>query len=321
MVIFLYGEDTYRSRERLHTLIERFKKERDPQGLNVSFIDAATTKQHIIEEVKASPFLAEKRMVIVERLAQTKHKDVQAEISAIINSEGWPKTSVIIFWEEKGPDKHKEAKQLWDALKATPYAQEFKPMNAPEANSWIQNYLKERSKTVESDALFLLSPVAVKNTWDAKQFLDMLIGYTGAESVVTKKAVELFLEQGSEDVIFALVDAIIAGRTKEAYELLSTSRRHGQEAGYVLAMLIRQVRIILQVEDMLRTQPGVPTDTIARTLAIHPFVAKKTVSLVKSLSPHTAERMHSLLLDGDMSIKTGKQSPDEVLEFFIASAA
>ncbi len=321
MVIFLYGEDTYRSRERLTQLTTRFKKERDPEGLNVSFVDASSTKENILETIKASPFLAEKRMVVVERLAQTKQKEVQTEITELITKDAFPKTSVVIFWEEKSPDKHKEAKQLWDTLKATPYAQEFSQMNAPEANSWIQAYIKEHGKTIENDALFLLSPLAVKNTWEAKQLLDTVIGYIGTETTVTKKEVALFLEEGSEDVIFALVDATLAGQTKQAYELLSTSRRHGQEAGYVIAMIIRQVRIMLQVEDMLRAQPGVPTDQVARTLAIHPFVAKKTISLTKHLAPHTAERMHSMLLQGDMAIKTGRQSPDEVLEFFIAQTS
>jgi DNA polymerase III delta subunit len=82
-------------------------------------------------------------------------------------------------------------------------------------------------------------------------------------------------------------------------------------------MLIRQVRIILQVSDMIQKNKTTPTDQIARTLSIHPFVAKKTVSLVSSLTPGKAEHMHNFLLHGDMAIKTGKQSPDEVLEFFI----
>jgi len=37
MIIYIYGEDTFRSHQYLKQQIERFKKERDPQGMNVVF--------------------------------------------------------------------------------------------------------------------------------------------------------------------------------------------------------------------------------------------------------------------------------------------
>ena len=67
MIIYIYGEDTYRSREFFKSNVERFKKERDPQGMNLVILDAKKEDpSRIWNELTASPFLAEKRMVVIE---------------------------------------------------------------------------------------------------------------------------------------------------------------------------------------------------------------------------------------------------------------
>ena len=39
MIIYIWGEDTFRSRQYLKKTIEQFKKQRDPQGYNVVILD------------------------------------------------------------------------------------------------------------------------------------------------------------------------------------------------------------------------------------------------------------------------------------------
>ena len=60
MVIYIYGEDTFRSRNYLKQQVERFKKERDPQGMNVVVLDGQKDGERIWGEILATPFLAEK---------------------------------------------------------------------------------------------------------------------------------------------------------------------------------------------------------------------------------------------------------------------
>ena len=53
MIIFIHGEDTFRSRKFLKEQVEEFKKKRDPNGLNIVFIDGKNEKgENIFREIK-----------------------------------------------------------------------------------------------------------------------------------------------------------------------------------------------------------------------------------------------------------------------------
>ena len=73
MIIYIYGEDTFRSRNYLTQQIERFKKERDPQNLNVVFLDGQKVESsRLWNEIMAMPFLAEKRLVVIHNILSSK---------------------------------------------------------------------------------------------------------------------------------------------------------------------------------------------------------------------------------------------------------
>ena len=73
MIIYIYGEDTFRSRNYLKQQVERFKKERDPQGMNVVVLDGQKVEsRRLWNEITAAPFLAEKRLVIVQNILSSK---------------------------------------------------------------------------------------------------------------------------------------------------------------------------------------------------------------------------------------------------------
>ena len=75
MILFLYGKDTFRSRQQMKKMVEKFKADRDPQGYNIVTIDAAAERNssRILNEIFTVPFLAERRMVVLESFLSTKH--------------------------------------------------------------------------------------------------------------------------------------------------------------------------------------------------------------------------------------------------------
>ena len=58
MIIYIYGADTFRSRQYLKEQVDKFKTTRDPQGYNVVFLDATKTDaSRILSEVVSVPFM------------------------------------------------------------------------------------------------------------------------------------------------------------------------------------------------------------------------------------------------------------------------
>ena len=69
MIIFLYGEDTYSSRQKLNEIKDKFLREVDPSGHSLATIEGENASvEKINEMVSASSLFARKRMVVIERL-------------------------------------------------------------------------------------------------------------------------------------------------------------------------------------------------------------------------------------------------------------
>jgi DNA polymerase III delta subunit len=75
MIIFLYGEDTFRSRQKLIELKEKFLREVDRTGNSLITLDGDSINMEKLNESIATPSLfARKRMVIIERILGHKSK-------------------------------------------------------------------------------------------------------------------------------------------------------------------------------------------------------------------------------------------------------
>ena len=141
MIIFIYGLDTFRSRQYLNKIMTKFKVDRDPNGYNVVTLDAeiVTSAGAIISEMFATPFLAEKRMVIVKNLLSAKSVEARQQISDIIKNNRLPSSTVAVFWERAETYKNKDSKALLELLQKEKYQERFSLLTLSEAATWFRS--------------------------------------------------------------------------------------------------------------------------------------------------------------------------------------
>jgi len=81
MIIFIYGEDTFRSRKKLKELKDKFIREIDPAESSLTTLDGKTAKaKEIIDCFGARSLLAKKRMTVIENLFFNKNRVAFEEI-------------------------------------------------------------------------------------------------------------------------------------------------------------------------------------------------------------------------------------------------
>lgn len=69
MIIYLFGPDTFRSRRKLNQIKQKFINEIDKSSLNVELLNGQALDVAEFEKaIFTPPFLAKKRMVIIEDL-------------------------------------------------------------------------------------------------------------------------------------------------------------------------------------------------------------------------------------------------------------
>ena len=100
MIIFLHGNDTYRSKKKLQELQQKFFNEVDKQGYNLTALSGHDcTIEKIIEAVSAMPFMATKRMVLVEDLSQMNIGDKEEQSMLDVIQPLLESDTIFVVWE------------------------------------------------------------------------------------------------------------------------------------------------------------------------------------------------------------------------------
>ena len=329
MIIFLYGKDTYRSKQQLKKMVDKFKVERDPQGYNVVELDCnKETSGNIMSQLLTSPFLADKKMIILKNLlSNSDHKDFLPELMARIEStqggpsysgkKGLPEENIVMFWEGNDTFKTKNAKTFFALLKKEKFAQSFPEMKGFELSNWIKSEIVSRGGKIEMKALNFLSSNFGSDMWTLSTLIDQLVSYTNEE--ITLGDVQKFVEEKVDDSIFNLVDAIVAGQKDKAFKMIRKQYENGEDAQYIFAMILRQFRILLEMREVYEKQDNIHSSDLAKMLGLHPFVVTKSMSFVKRYTLSQIKDIYLKLLEMDTKTKTGQGGQSFLLDVFVGT--
>lgn len=318
MIIFVYGPDVYRSRQYLAKMVQKFKVDRDPAGYNVATIDVDSAQPNsVMAEILAAPFLAEKRMVVVKHLLGGKQADVRAQIAERIKLNTLPESTVLVVWEDVDTFKAKDAKALFELLQKEKYKEHFAALTPGEAMGWLKQEVEAAGCTLEPTAAsFLVENVGV-DSLRLRQILDQLTAYKQT-GVITRSDAALFVDETADDNIFTLVDAIVGRQLKTVYKMMREQYRQGEDPTFIVLMLIRQFRIMLQLRDLFERDEAASSDAVAKRLGLHPFVVKKTLPIIKRYTLDQLRATYDQLLIIDRQTKTGLGNQSVLVDVLVA---
>ena len=317
MVIYIYGEDTFRSRQYLDEQVVRFKQARDPQGYNVTFLDAQKAEPgKIVSEILAMPFLAEKRLIVVENILSISDKEFLQAIIERIKDNKIPETNIVIFWQGEKLGKVKEIKDFHAILAKEKYAHEFSALDISALSAWINTEVKKRDGKISSVAVNYLAQNSAGDMWFLNSLIDQLVAYTAGKEI-TVYDVNLFLDEKVDDNVFNMVEAIVSGNKKQAYKLLEEQRRLGEDDFKLFGLIVWQFRILLAARSLFETSENMGADVMAKELGIHPFVLKKNLTLIKRYTLKKLQQIYNELLQMDVKAKTGQADLGLALDLLI----
>ncbi len=316
MIIFIHGEDTFRSRKYLQEQIEEFKKKRDPSGLNVLLLDGKNEKaEKIFTEISTAPFLAERRMIVIKNVLSNKDEKTLTQIIQALNDKKIPEINVVVFFQEEDVGKSKLVQELFSLLKKQQYIYEMNFLSEKEIKNWIITEVKKRGGKINSLTVENIFRVTQKDSWLLNSLLDQLLAYKDKEEI-TIEDVFLFVEEKIEDNIFTLAEAVAYGDKAKALKMIAEQRKNGAEDGFIFSMILRQFRILTQARDALEKNPQANAEVIAREIGQKPFVIKKIWSLLQKDKSWFLQA-YELFLDMDLKIKTGISDQETLLDLLV----
>lgn len=321
MILFLHGSDTYRSRKKLQELQQKFFNEVDKQGYNLTVLQGAdATASDLIQAVSAMPFMATKRMVVVEEISKMNYDEKEAQSILDTIDSLLEQDTILVVWEA-GLGKRDLKEPVFAALLKSKYVMPFESWNSQQVAGWMMEEFKKEGVSIDSEALNYLSLAVEDNLWRAASEVEKLVNYAKANNTTSldKKAVSLMVASGVYDNIFEMVDAVSQGNLKGALKRLHDQIEAGNHELEIVGMLFRQFRLLRQVKDGLQNNQS--PDEIAKHFGIHPFVVKKMSSQARSISDDDIAESYQMLVDLDASIKSSGLSPTLLLSTTVAKIA
>ncbi len=319
MLLFVYGDDSFRTQEKVSQLKSAFREKHDPSGLNTVVFPSADGKLvvgDVIQAVTTMPFLSKHRMVIIRDLIDSVKKDELALWESGLSRT--PDSTIVILWESKAVDAI-EKKPLFKSLKdhAQIHLYPFPALAGASLTSWIADRCKSKGSSVESGALRALIERVGSDLWQMSHEIDKLVAFANG-STITETMVKELVQANFEGKIFDLVDALSRRDVRATVRMLEEERFAGSDDFYLMSMFTRQIRLLLGARSVLDTNPRADKNMIATELDVHPFVASKLVAQAKNFSLQQLLDAHAQLFDFDRAMKNGGISADLAVDLTVA---
>ncbi len=338
MFYILYGDNEFEISERVADFKQKIGDE-SMRDLNITTLDGRkTTLSEVQHAADAIPFLADKRLVLVDglltRLASRKARDGdEATPSSTAHSSAakdflnglidyvprLPDTTRLVFVELQPLNAKHQLIKLAEQQKGKTVI-ECKQPAAAELPRWINERAKKRGGSIEPAAAQRLAALIGGDLRRLDSEINKLITYVNAQRSITEKDVNLLVVDASTSSVFDLVDALGKRDGKRAAHELHHLLDQGENPLGLLAMIVRQYRLLILVKELQAR--NLSPDVMAKELSQHPFVIKKLSEQARSYRDITQlEAIYRRLLEIETEIKTGQTSDVLALDLLVASVA
>jgi len=291
----------------LQDMKKKFINDVDPDSNSLSVIDGqGVTLKEIGEKINTGSLFVKKRLVVIENIFKNKKTKIFSELVDYLKKFSAGEDNIIIFIDEEASGKNKvlkvDAKKLFTFLNKQKYVQEFPLLSNIQLLSFIKKELSSYQKEMGASAAASLINLANGDLWIIASELKKLAFYSSAKIITEADVKELCVGAVNED-IFALTDALSAKNRTLALRLLEEQYAAGLSDEYLIAMLIRQFKILLQIRTGLDNNLSQPEMT--SQLKLHPYVIKKGLFQAKNFTTENLKNYLNQLIRLDFSNKNG----------------
>lgn len=302
----LYGEEAY--------LLNHYKKlivdaalDGDKSMNYQYFQGEQTTVDEIKTAVVTLPFLATKRVIVVEGSGLfSKANEALANILASI-----PESATLIFVENK----------VMKTLKASKAAQKYGcvvEMNSFDESkliTWIAAYLNKQSWQIEKNAAVTLIRRCQNDLIHIVSELEKLMAYTIEEKIIKGEDVTLLTPRPVEDEIFKMIEAVALKDQKRALDYYYDLLMLRKPPVLILNQMIKHFRALFKISCSLPI--GGNNQEIAGKIGIPPFAVNKYVAQSKKFTPKILKEAVEEGINFEKDIKSGIIADRLAVELFI----
>lgn len=312
----LASPESYLIEEQLAALREKFST----GSGDFNWINLSDSTEDFWQELKRAVFavsmMAGRKFVLVdcERLFQEKTR-YDERLSELLEND-LREVTVIFLVKGSVDGRYKlvrQVKKQGEYFKLT-------PPKYQQLDSWIEEKFHSQGKQVEPKLVQYLEYLFDNKLQALNQEIEKLITLNMEEDYIDFNTSRYILSRGgfhTDQIIFELLDNWTEGKITRAVRFYRRLVQSGEEPLMILAMIHRQLRLLLVVKE-LREEENLAPEAIARKIEEHSYPVKKCYRQTPQLSYSQLESALENLLEVNRKIVTGLvDSPEQALEDYL----
>ena len=260
------------------------------------------------------PFMSARRLVLArdfEPLSASKkaqesaedseqrvQKDAGQELADYLRA--LPETTCLVFYQTAKCDTRKKTGKALDRMGAIV---SFDPMTDDVCRRFIKNTLASAGKKITPDIAMRLISTVGRDGENLKNEMDKLIAYLGEREEVSIDDIDAICTPSPEYTVFQMVDAMVSGDFARALRLSGFMLKTGSTRYSLLALLLRQYRILYFVKAMGAEK--VSQYDMRAALGIAPFAVESAVRQAQKFTLPQLKRGVDACLQTEYSLKNG----------------
>lgn len=295
MIYLLFGDNAYAKQQALLSLIADIQQKYGIEA--VERFDGETLEPRQLSNIlQGTSLFSTNKLVVITDASKNK--------SLWLHLEQWIETPIQgadIALIETTPDRRTKTFKL---LQKQANVKEYKQLTESEAAQWLVQVAKERDGIITSAEAKQLVARAGTDQWRLSNELDKLLAHG-----INTDAIETLVEPTLQANVFALLDAVLHKKSKDAAKHLTSAKI--TEDPYMLFGLFSAQ--LLQLAALVYGGNR-SVDDIAKQLNTHPFPLKKLAPLAKKMSFQELKLIVDAVVELDNQLKSTGLDPWLLLE-------
>lgn len=305
-VYLLYGEEAYlrsQYRDKLKTALLG-----GGDAMNCHYFEGKDiVAGEIIDLAETMPFLAERRVLVLENSGLFSHGGEQ--LAEYLQA---PAPTAYFVFVEASVDKRSK---LYKAVTAKGRAVEFKAQDESVLQRWILGILKREGKNITGNDLNFFLDKTGSDMENIRAELEKLLCYCMDRDVITAQDIEDVCTKQISNQIFDMINAIADKKQRKAMELYYDLLALKEPPMRILYLITRQFNLLLQVKEL--KAKGCDGNTIGEKVGLAGFIARKYMTQASRFRVEDLRRAVEDCVEAEEAVKTGKMNDVMSVELLI----
>ena len=328
MIHVLYGIDDFSIRQELYEMQNSIMQD-DIFNANVTKFHASSSTLTQIKEVCSTvPFMASKRLVILEGLLSLFDSGVDVNRGKTAKRDHWksfdsyvkeiPETTDLILIDGDINDRNRLLRQLAETANVKP----FPPIRGNNLINWINRKATVEGCTISVPAVKLLADVVGSNLWIMDGEINKLSLYCTDNHITVEDVTTVVSDLFSREVkIFDAIDSIFLGNNTEFLKVIQKLQNEGMMTAQVVTMFARQLRLLLLAKHLQKKE--VKTGALGKLSSYtnNRWVAQKILDQSRKYPEDVLLNIHTAFIGVDYLFKSESINQESLGKIMIEAMA